>query len=713
MGALLKETDVAAVARVAARSVRRRACELRTEASADTVRNGRRPRVYQLESLSPKLQRTWLAQQAPAEAGQPERPRLEPALTPPTGPNLSVEDREEALRKYRIIEPVVEPERFRLQWAENGCQKNRLIESLAKRHEVSRRTLYTWLKEWRDNGLPGLVTKDRSDKGFARRLNGAALDFILAAALPRPGVYGEMSVREIHRAYEEERAWRAEHATTRLGEFELRKYARYIDANTGRLSAAAQLPEASYETFRFWYGRIPEAVKAFARLGDEAFHNTQEILSFRDLESIQPLDYLVMDHRQLDIFCMVQSRPGWRLIRPWLTAGIDMRTRKWLAWAIVETPSSDSIVSVLKRVFIEFGLPRSVYWDNGKDFTCEWLEGRTVKRGSPYRIAKLDDGMHGVLDSLGVRIHHAIIKRARSKIIEPNFINIANFDRSLCWWCGHRASSRPERFEKLVAQHKRWIEQEIPDPPFPTIEMVANLYDSFLDALNEREHSGEGMQKITPTGRGWMCPNEAWERLIPGVEVRRAPAEVIQFCFHKRRLLTVRHGEVRASFGGRIYHYRFADDSRTLMAWNGRQVEFAYDPHDLGTAALYSEGTFLGLVANLELRRMGEDAFVADEKDRRASRRQVKQFVEAVHRSIPMATPEERAARRAAVRPARLAGKAGSAVDVPVPPAITAAVEAAGKQKSFRFADVEPAIPSRTEADTTDDEFKFFAEDHK
>ena len=55
------------------------------------------------------------------------------------------------------------------------------------------------------------------------------------------------------------------------------------------------------------------------------------------------MDYVVMDHRVLDIFCLVPVRGGWKLARPWLTAAIDMRTRKWLAWGIFETPSSDAI----------------------------------------------------------------------------------------------------------------------------------------------------------------------------------------------------------------------------------------------------------------------------------------------------------------------------------------------------------------------------------
>ena len=143
-----------------------------------------------------------------------------------------------------------------------------------------------------------------------------------------------------------------------------------------------------------------------------------------------------MDHRVLDIFCLIPERRGWKLARPWLTAAIDNRTRKWLGWCFVETPSSDSIATVLKQVFMRFGLPKSTLWDNGKDFSCYWLEGRREQSRSAGAIGALPKKWAGVMESLGIRVHHAIVKNARAKLIEPAFINIANFDRTLPEWCG-------------------------------------------------------------------------------------------------------------------------------------------------------------------------------------------------------------------------------------------------------------------------------------
>jgi hypothetical protein len=320
----------------------------------------------------------------------------------------------------------------------------------------------------------------------------------------------------------------------------------------------------------------------------------------------------------------------------------------------------------------------------------------------------MDTAWRGVLRTLDIRIHHAIVKRARAKLIEPNFGRTADFDRSTPWWCGHKPGARPERFDALMKQHERWLRGEA-EQAFPTIQEIAALYSEQMEALNERELQGEGMRKPTPSGMGWMCPNEAWELAIRNVPKRTIPEEVIGFCFAKRRTETVRNGEVRMSFGGRPYHYRLVEKPVALMAWNGREVECAYDPQDLGTVALYYEARLIGLAENVELRRMGESAFVQDERDRRAGRREARRAIEAVQQATYVPDVVERAARRQAVRPARLE-PARTEVRVALPQGIVAAARAAEEGESFRFADAALGTPVReAEAGDDDVEFNFFS----
>ena len=701
MAAALPAPEVAELLEVSERSVRR-------AAQAGELARPSRGR-YSLASLPADAAMEWAGRerlkvvQLPATPGQ-----MALDLSVPIGPNLSDGDRAEATRRFEIIEPLITPAKFGGLWHECDGYRTAVVELLARQHRVAERTLYHWLQAWKASGVQGLVTKDRSDKGRPRALNGAALDFLLAAALPVKGGYGSLTVGEIFRAYGEERAWRAAHAGMPLGEFEVRKYARYLDERN-RLSAAALLPAASYETMRTWFQRIPEVVRVMAREGVEAFSNTQEIISFRDLGSVQPLDYVVMDHRRLDLFCLIPVRGGWTLARPWLTAAIDMRTRKWLAWAIVETPSSDSIATVLKRVFLTFGLPAGLYWDNGKDFTCEWFEGRQVRSRAVDRVSELAPEWRGVLETLGVRVHHAIVRRARAKIIEPNFVRTAEFDRSTPWWCGHKPTARPERFDALMDQHEAWMRGEGP-AAFPTIAEVAGLYSEQMNTLNERDLQGEGMKKVTPTGVGWMCPNEAWDILSPRVPKRTVDPATLAFCFQKRRTVTVRNSEVQTTFGSQKYHYRLLGNAAGLGILNGQEVEFAFDPLDLETVAIYAEARFIGLAGNVALRRMGEQDFVEDEKLRRAARREVKRAIVAAHQ-VYVPGVVERAARRAEVRPARIE-PGREEVSVELPEAIVAAAAAAAEDRRFCFAGVnagavDAAAPAAV--DGGESEFEFFS----
>jgi transposase InsO family protein len=699
----LKKSEVADLMGCSTRTVERKLCA--------------QPQ-YEVDLLPADAQQAWAARQKVVEfpqAGMPMPPatpgQLALTLTMPVGPNLSDADRAEAERRFGVIEPLINPEKYLLLYTMHAS-KGALIGWLAEQHQVKPRTIYAWLEAWQSGGLPALVSRDRSDKGKPRVMSGAALDFLLAAAMPRKGVYGVLSVREIYRAYEEERVWRASHAGRVMGDFEQAKYARYLDED-GRLRETALLPEVSYKTLQRWFDRIPEVAKVMARQGDEAFHNSQEIISFRAIGEVRPLQYVVMDHRVLDIFCLMRTREGWRLGRPWLTAAIDMRTRKWLGWVIVETPSSDSIAAVLKRVFLDHGLPEYVYWDNGKDFRCEWLEGKKHRQECLcHKVGELGESWRGVLATLGVRVHHAIVKRARAKIIEPNFGRISKFDETLPEFCGHKPTGRPERFNDLVRGHERWLAGENACPTFRTIEQVTALYNDAIEDLNERDLAGEGMRKVTPTGPGWMCPNEAWEILIRRVERRTVPADVLHFCFAKRRELTVKHGEVKTQFAGRDYHYRLTGNQVALMALNGQTVEFAYDPLDLGEAAIYYQSRFVGLANCVELRRMGEDAFVEDERNRRTARREVKKFIDAVHKAVPIPDPETRLARRKAVLPAR---ENVARVEIPaeLPAAVVECEAATRADREFEFVAAEASVVSATEtaAPGEDEEFRFFQGD--
>jgi hypothetical protein len=255
----------------------------------------------------------------------------------------------------------------------------------------------------------------------------------------------------------------------------------------------------------------------------------------------------------------------------------------------------------------------------------------------------------------------------------------------------------------MVKQHEAWMRGERPASPFRTIQQIAALYDAAIADLNERELQGDGMQKVTPNGRGWMSPAECWDLLIGRVERRTVRTEDLAIAFSKRRMLTVKHGEICATFGGNRFHYRLEAEPTQLMAINGQLVEIAYDPHDLSQAAVYWRDRFIGLAHCAPLRKMGEDSFVEDERKRRAARRDIKKVIAAVHELVPVASPEERLARRREVLPAR------EAVRRPESPV---ALPAPMQDREFSFQNTAGDVDFTTMPASADDEsdFHFFTD---
>jgi hypothetical protein len=127
----------------------------------------------------------------------------------------------------------------------------------------------------------------------------------------------------------------------------------------------------------------------------------------------------------------------------------------------------------------------------------------------------------------------------------------------------------------------------------------------------------------------------------------------------------------------------------------------------MSEGSVYFEGTFVGLVKCVALRRMGENAFVEDEKLRRASRREIKKAIGVAVSLAPVAGPEERLNRRAEVMPAR---ESVARVEVPVelPAGVVDQAAAVEAEKAFEFA-AAPAIEVTAAVEVEDEgEFSFF-----
>ena len=530
--------------------------------------------------------------------------------------------------RYRVIQPLLD----------NSTAAK--VREAAAEQGIPERTLWRWISDYRQRGYNALAGKKRRDAGERRALTPEAIAW-LRDSIREDGT-AQLSAAELHRAYCEHVRW-TKHRLAR-GE-----------------SAGPLFPPVSRRTIYDWYSKdTSRSAKRLAQLGLKAFSDTEEPVSYRDYDSIGLLEYVVMDHRMLDIWSLVEDRKrGWRLIRPWVTAALDMRSRRWLAWTIIEVPSSDSIATVLKRVILDHGVPANVYWDNGKDFRCEWFEGPHQHHRRAPRIDGMRPAVGGVLGSLGIGVTHALPFRARSKNIEANFGRLSRMDRSLPVWCGNKPTARPDRFDReLLKAHRAWMESESPKRVFPTIDEVRDVYDEFFTELNHRPIDGPGMAAATPRGMEDVSPLAKWAELAPATKFTAADPQQVQFAFLRPlpRLITVEQSAISVKFGVKRFHYRLRGDTLGLMSLNGRQVEVRTDALDLETVAVYlDDGSqnrpFIGLADNAELRGMGTEDFLAEERERAAGRRMVRDHLERLpDLDDPYVGAVERSRRRSEMR---------------------------------------------------------------
>ena len=110
-----------------------------------------------------------------------------------------------------------------------------------------------------------------------------------------------------------------------------------------------------------------------ARNGMSYFNHALNRYIDRDYSNINCGEVWVSDHAQIDIACFA---PDGKVVFPWVTAWRDYKSGKWLGWLLqCGSPNSDRIFQAFYYAAEEFGLPKDVIIDNGKDYRSKDFAG--------------------------------------------------------------------------------------------------------------------------------------------------------------------------------------------------------------------------------------------------------------------------------------------------------------------------------------------------
>lgn len=388
--------------------------------------------------------------------------------------------------------------------------------------EVTAPTFYRWLRGWRERGVSGVTPRHGMGSGGA----GCSLS-------------------------EEERSL--------LRRFWLRDTQPSMSHAWRLMRENLPWSTATYQTAARYLKGLPEAVKGLHRLGAKRFDDLFLPHLEQRLELYRSNDVWCSDHHCLDILVRYQGR----LVRPWLTVFMDLRSGLVAGWWASVQPSSLSIAVAFILGALQHGLPQGCLFDNGQDYRSKWLNGHTqaVTETTPERLTQTREvEFSGVFGSLGVQVRFTRTYNGKSKArTERYFRTLAEyFSRDVSTYLGSDSATRPEDaelfFRRIDGKERR---QDVPDwewlrgslgavieyinndLPFAGAESRAELYRSNLPpahtiarpsveelkaALLKGEVRKVGRNGVRIHGVSYWAP-ELWEYTGRQVKVLYRPAD--------------------------------------------------------------------------------------------------------------------------------------------------------------------------------------------
>jgi len=197
--------------------------------------------------------------------------------------------------------------------------------------------------------------------------------------------------------------------------------------------------------------RITPEVQLFHRQPSRWRQTLRPTISM-DPESYGAGDCWVGDHAQLDCVC----RFGKSLVRPWITAWMDWRTRRVVGFVLSTSPNSSTILAALHAGLADpknMGGPGLVWIDNGRDYDAFIFHGQTKRqrfaaRGKPgcVKVQYEEPQAQGIYHALSIEAHFARPFNGNGKSRMERWFSTLHgqFDKSYKTYCGRSVTAKPE-----------------------------------------------------------------------------------------------------------------------------------------------------------------------------------------------------------------------------------------------------------------------------
>ncbi|MDE5772091.1 MAG: Mu transposase C-terminal domain-containing protein [Ruminococcus sp.] len=319
--------------------------------------------------------------------------------------------------------------------------------------------------------------------------------------------------------------------------------------------------------FRRKIKTLPFAVLEYSRKGEKALHDHCIPYANRQKGNVYANDVWVMDNYTFDVIIR-QNDGSEKTKRMYITTVLDVKSNVLVGWNITESPDSQSTLDALRFAMMRFGIPKYLYFDNGREFTALDIAGeqrnRKVSRNKQGNIPIT------IIEKLGIKLIFAKVTNAQAKVVERiHRIIKEQFCMGQYGYCGGNITERPEILKQNIKNC--------------TIETESELRESFADfADNVYNVQPYGSSETKYKG---MTLIDVWNDSIRETEFRKASADVLDLLMLRNAGFqkVKRDGVFITYHGEKIWYY----DKNITWQHIGEEVCVRYDRNDLSNVRIY------------------------------------------------------------------------------------------------------------------------------
>ncbi len=349
-------------------------------------------------------------------------------------------------------------EDFKLEKFLREAIENKLKGNSLKKFALESGIVYSYpsilnkLKSYKDKGISGIVRKERKDSDELRSFSNEVLQRL-------QHTYSES--QSMLDAYESTHKWLRDNSAKfifRGAEYDIANGNLYEvnDAKTIMLVSALytdgiyltedgdELKIGSYRSAARYLSDLKQS-KAdqlhFKRFGLHSYRLKRQRSINLNYSNLLPNDLWSGDNKRLDILVIDWD---WKSVFvPWLSGFYDLATRRYI-YELTKSANSKSISNALCKAFKQWGIPKEINSDNGKDYIANRI--------------------NNLLQSLNIKQRHSINYNAKAKPVESFHNIIDNKTKVLPGYIGNRYDVMPE-------------ETKILSKEFLKVKNLHNLYD--------------------------------------------------------------------------------------------------------------------------------------------------------------------------------------------------------------------------------------------